>query len=104
MLLRNVLERRRELALLGAVGYRRWHIFTIVMAETTFSACDGTGGRRGVRSRGHRTRRDRARRTNTGRRQVWLLLLAILVIGLLSSVVAARTTLRSRLLSALRAE
>ena len=33
MLLRNVLERRRELALLGAVGYRRGHIFAIVLAE-----------------------------------------------------------------------
>src|SRR5207302_8332062 len=31
--LRNVLERRRELALLGAVGYGRAHIFTIVVAE-----------------------------------------------------------------------
>src|SRR5262249_37558128 len=33
VLLRNVLERRRELALLGAVGYRRSHVFTIVLAE-----------------------------------------------------------------------
>src|SRR6185503_7373614 len=33
VLLRNVLERRRELALLGAVGYRRGHIFAIVVAE-----------------------------------------------------------------------
>src|SRR5207245_5328098 len=33
VVLRNVLERRRELALLGAVGYGRQHIFTIVVAE-----------------------------------------------------------------------
>src|SRR5713101_6693265 len=33
VLLRNVLERRRELALLCACGYRRAHIFTIVVAE-----------------------------------------------------------------------
>ena len=33
VLLRNVLERRRELALLGAVGYRRGHMFAIVLAE-----------------------------------------------------------------------
>ena len=33
VLLRNVLERRRELALLGAVGYGRAHIFAIVLAE-----------------------------------------------------------------------
>ena len=33
VLLRNVLERRRELALLAAVGYRRAHVFAIVLAE-----------------------------------------------------------------------
>src|SRR5204862_3591000 len=33
VLLRNVLERRRELALLGATGYRRGHIFAIIVAE-----------------------------------------------------------------------
>ena len=33
VLLRNVLERRKELALLGAVGYRRAHLFAIVLAE-----------------------------------------------------------------------
>ena len=33
VLLRNVLERKRELALLGAVGYRRAHVMTMVMAE-----------------------------------------------------------------------
>ena len=33
VLLRNVLERRRELALLGAVGYRAGHVFAIVLAE-----------------------------------------------------------------------
>src|SRR5207247_9711537 len=33
VLLRNVFERRRELALLGAIGYRRGHILTIIVAE-----------------------------------------------------------------------
>ena len=33
VLLRNVLERRRELALLGAVGFRRGHVLTMVVAE-----------------------------------------------------------------------
>src|SRR6185295_14269059 len=33
VLLRNLLERRRELALLGAAGYRRGHIFAMVLAE-----------------------------------------------------------------------
>jgi putative ABC transport system permease protein len=34
VLLRNALERRRELALLGAVGYRRSHIALLLMAES----------------------------------------------------------------------
>ena len=33
VLLRNVLERRRELALLRALGYRRADFFAMVMAE-----------------------------------------------------------------------
>ena len=36
VLMRNVLERRRELALLRACGYRRRHLFTIVLAENAF--------------------------------------------------------------------
>jgi putative ABC transport system permease protein len=34
VLLRNVLERRRELALLGAVGYRARHLATMILAES----------------------------------------------------------------------
>ena len=34
VLLRNVLERRRELALLGAVGYRRRHFLLMLVAES----------------------------------------------------------------------
>ena len=36
VLMRNVLERRRELALLRAVGYRPRHLFTMVLAENVF--------------------------------------------------------------------
>jgi putative ABC transport system permease protein len=36
VLLRNVLERRRELALLQATGYRRSHLVRIVLAESVF--------------------------------------------------------------------
>jgi hypothetical protein len=36
VLLRNVLERRRELALLQATGYRRRHLVVMVMAESVF--------------------------------------------------------------------
>ena len=36
VLLRNVLERRRELALLRAVGYNAWHLALLVLAENAF--------------------------------------------------------------------
>jgi ABC-type antimicrobial peptide transport system permease subunit len=36
VLLRNVLERRRELALLQAAGYRRRHLMVMVTAESVF--------------------------------------------------------------------
>ena len=41
VLLRNVLERRRELALLGAVGYRRRHFLLMVMAENALLLAAG---------------------------------------------------------------
>ena len=34
VLFRNVLERRRDLALLGAVGYRKGHVFVVVLVES----------------------------------------------------------------------
>ena len=48
VLLRNVLERRRELALLGAVGYRRAHVFAIVLAENVLLLVWGLADRHGV--------------------------------------------------------
>jgi hypothetical protein len=36
VMFRNVLERRRELALLRAVGYRREHLAWMILAETAF--------------------------------------------------------------------
>ena len=41
VLVRNVLERRRELALLGAIGYRGGHLTAIVMAETALLVVGG---------------------------------------------------------------
>ena len=104
VVLRNVLERRRELALLGAVGYRRGHIFTIVVAENLLLLAWGLaigivcalvaivpataerGGRMPVSGSG-----------------AWLLV-AVFVAGLVSSVVATRAALRTPLLNALRSE
>ena len=43
VLLRNVMERRRELALLRAVGYRPAHLRTMVIVENAFLLIVGTG-------------------------------------------------------------
>ena len=42
VLLRNVMERRKELALLRAVGYRPEHLRRIVIAENAFLLIAGT--------------------------------------------------------------
>ncbi len=104
VLLRNVLERRRELALLGAVGYRRSHLFAIVLAENVLLLVCGLaigtlcalvavapavldrGGWMPMRAGG------------------WLLLGGVFIAGLLSSMAATHAALRTPLLGALRAE
>ncbi|HEX8492055.1 MAG TPA: FtsX-like permease family protein [Pyrinomonadaceae bacterium] len=103
VLLRNVLERRRELALLRAVGYNATHFALMVVAENalllfcgllTGTACallaiapvfSSRGGQLPFASLG-------------------LLLLAVVISGLLASLVATAAALRSPLLPALRAE
>jgi putative ABC transport system permease protein len=104
VLLRNVLERRRELALLGAVGYRRSHFLTIVVAENAVllaggllagTVCAMIAVLPAVAERGGRLP------LGAG---VLLLLFAVLVTGLLSSVVATRAATRAPLLSSLRSE
>jgi ABC-type antimicrobial peptide transport system permease subunit len=103
VLLRNVLERRRELALLRAVGYRRAHFALMALAENvlllfcglvTGTACallavvpvvSARGGSLPVASLG-------------------LLLLAVVAAGLLASLLATAAALRSPLLASLRAE
>jgi ABC-type lipoprotein release transport system permease subunit len=104
VLLRNVLERRRELALLAAVGYRQAHLFAIVLSENVLlliwglaigTACAlvavvpafiDRGGRLPLSAGG------------------WVLLGGVFAAGLLSSMVATRAALRTPLLGALRAE
>jgi putative ABC transport system permease protein len=103
ILLRNVLERRRELALLRALGYTRPNFLTMVVAENVFLLVGGLmigtfcalvaiapvlierGGRLPVET-------------------VGLLLLGVLGTGLLASLGATVAALRSPLLSALRSE
>jgi ABC-type antimicrobial peptide transport system permease subunit len=103
VLLRNVLERRRELALMRAVGYRSSHLSLMVIAENALllgcglltgvlcallaiiPALVARGGRLSALSLG-------------------LLLLAVLLAGLAASLVAVRAAVRSPLLAALRTE
>jgi ABC-type antimicrobial peptide transport system permease subunit len=103
VLLRNVFERRRELALLRAVGYNSSHFTVMVVSENLLMLCCGLaigfvcallaiapvfferGGRWPNVSLG-------------------LLLLAVLVSGAIASFVATLAALRSPLLPALRAE
>jgi putative ABC transport system permease protein len=103
VLLRNVLERRRELAVMRAVGYEPLHFCAMVVAENTLLLVAGLaigtlsallaiapvflerGGRLPVESMG-------------------LLLTSVLAAGLLASLAATAAALRSPTLGALRAE
>ncbi len=104
VLLRNVLERRRELALLRAIGYGRAHLFAIILAETAILL--GWGLAVGAVSAliaiapAAIERGARIPLTSGG----WFLLLAVLTAGLVSSLIATRAALRAPLVAALRAE
>jgi hypothetical protein len=104
VLLRNVLERRRELALLGATGYRRGHIFAMIVAENALllggglaagALCAAVAIAPAALERGGRL----PAASGAG-----LLVVAVFAAGLLSSLMATRAALRSPLLDALRAE
>jgi ABC-type antimicrobial peptide transport system permease subunit len=103
VLLRNVLERRRELALLRAVGYNSTHFTNMVISENllllifgllTGTACALLAIAPVFFSRGG----------SLPRLSLGLLLLAVLISGLIASFVATWAALRSPLLPALRAE
>jgi len=104
VLLRNVLERRRELALLGAVGYRRGHMFTIVVAENLLLLAWGLliGVVCALIAIGPAIVERGGRLPATSSSVV--LVVAVLMAGLVSSVVATRAALRTPLLSSLRSE
>jgi putative ABC transport system permease protein len=104
VLLRNVLERRRELALLSAVGFRRGHVLTMVVAENVFllgcgllagATCAGLAIAPAIAERG-----GRLPITSSGA----LLLFGVFITGLLSSIVAINAATRAPLLTSLRSE
>ncbi|HEU4689636.1 MAG TPA: ABC transporter permease [Vicinamibacterales bacterium] len=104
VLLRNVLERKRELALLGAVGYRRMHVMTMVVAENVLLLVAGLTA--GALSAALAIAPAVAERGSglpftSGSA---LLMIAVLMTGLLSSVIAMRAATRMPLLASLRSE
>src|SRR6266852_4273128 len=103
ILLRNVLERRRELALLRAVGYLPRHLAAMVLAEnvlllllglTTGTVCALLAIAPAVSLRGG----------HLPAVSLSLLLTAVLVAGIAASLAATAAALRPPLLKALRAE
>ena len=103
VLLRNVLERRRELALLRAVGYNGRHFGLMIVAENalllacgllTGTVCALLAIAPVVAARGGRL----------PFASLGLLLAAVVVSGLAASLVATAATLRAPLLASLREE
>ena len=103
VLMRNVLERRKELALLRALGYRRPHFFAMTIAENAALLAAGLATGAGcallaiapaIAERGGRL---------PGGLLV-ILLCGVFAAGLITSLAATIAALRSPLLSALRTE
>ena len=103
VLMRNVLERRRELALLRAVGYRRRHLFTMVLAENIYllmmglatgAVCAALATAPAVSTRGG----------HVPVASLAVLLALVAVTGIASSAMATAAALRAPVLDALKAE
>jgi len=103
VLLRNVLERRRELALLRAVGYHLQHFTLMILAENAMLLVAGvmTGVLCALLAITPVLFTRQAAFSNLS---LGLLLLAVLISGLIASIVATWAALRTPLLAALRAE
>ena len=103
VLLRNVLERRRELALLRALGYRQADFFAMVMAENILLLVCGLAiGAVSALLAIAPMFQDRGGWLPSG--SLGLLLIGVLATGLLASLGATAAALRSPLLPALRTE
>ena len=103
VLLRNVLERRRELALLRAVGYRETHLAGMVMAESLLLLATGLGAGTIAAAVAVApallTRGSQAPLGSTA-----LLLVTVLGAGLVSTLAATRAATAAPLLPSLRSE
>jgi ABC-type antimicrobial peptide transport system permease subunit len=104
VLLRNILERRRELALLRAVGYRRSNLFAIIVSENAvLLGCGLIVGAVSALVAIAPAAIERGARLPLGPGG-WLLLLAVLAAGLLSSLIATRAAVRAPLVGSLKSE
>ena len=103
VLLRNILERRKELALMRTVGYRSSHLSISVLAENLLLLCCGLGVGAGCAlvavAPALLARPGSFSPTSTG-----LMLLAVLAAGLIASLGAVVATVQSPLIPSLRAE
>ena len=104
VLLRNVLERRRELALLGAVGYAPRQLVAIIVGENLLLLTSGLliGALCALLAIAPAAA-ERGGRLPSGAGG-WLLVFGVFATGLVSSIVATRTAIRAPLLEALRTE
>jgi ABC-type antimicrobial peptide transport system permease subunit len=103
ILLRNVLERRKELALLRAVGYNAEHFRLMALAENLFLLVCGllTGTVCALLAIAPAFF---ARGGHLPTISLALLLFAVFIVGILASLLATASALKSPLLPALRAE
>ena len=103
VMLRNVLERRRELALLRAVGYRAGHLARIVLAENVLILVLGLGcGTAAALVAILPAFTERGGHFSAG--SLALLLVPVFAAGLLSSLLATVAVARLPLLESLRSE
>jgi ABC-type antimicrobial peptide transport system permease subunit len=103
VLLRNVLERRREMALLRAFGYQKADFFAMVMSENILILlCGLVAGALCALVAIAPTLLDRGGRLPGA--TLAILLVGVLIAGLSVSAVATAAALRAPLLSALRTE
>ena len=104
VLLRNVLERRKELALLGAVGYRRSHFTWMVVTENMLLVgCGLVAGATCAFIAVMPAAAERGSRVPFTSGAV-LLLFGVLATGLIASLIATRAAIRAPLLESLRSE
>jgi ABC-type antimicrobial peptide transport system permease subunit len=103
VMFRNVLERRRELAVLRAVGYNRRSVSLMILAEAVLLLGAGLGA--GVLSALLAVVPAWTSRTGGGPGRMLVVLLGgVVLAGLISSLLATRAALSGRMLEALRAE